>query len=191
LEGLALCREKRPAVVLVDLGLPDGDGFQLAAQLKALVPAPRILLLSSRADDVTLFRAWSGPVEGLIWKSNRSIEHLQAALGALAAGRRFFPADVLAAVNRFRSSPNAFFKILSPREQSLIQSLVRGDSDENIAEANGISRHTVHSHRKSVMAKLGLHSLRDLIHWGAERGFGGRLGALASANYVNYKFSPL
>ncbi|MGH7958142.1 MAG: LuxR C-terminal-related transcriptional regulator [Opitutaceae bacterium] len=65
---------------------------------------------------------------------------------------------------RFRRSPDAFFKILSPREQSLMEAFVCGDSDETIAAAVGISRPTVPTHRKSIMAKLNLHRVRDLIY---------------------------
>ena len=68
-EGLALCRKIQPDVVLVDLRLPDEDGFQFAARVKELPRAPRVLFLSCRTDDVTLFHAWSDSVAGLIWKS--------------------------------------------------------------------------------------------------------------------------
>lgn len=170
-QGVTLCRAEAPDVVLLDLKLPDGDGFGFGAQIRSVPLNPQIVLLSCRADDVALFRAWSEDHAGLIGKSIRCADEVKAALVAVAAGKRYFSAEIMAAIQRFRRSPDAFPKILSARELSLIDRFVRGDSNAVIATAVGLSPHTVHSHRKSIMGKLNVHSMSELMRWGAARGF--------------------
>jgi DNA-binding NarL/FixJ family response regulator len=168
--GLSLCREKCPEIVLLDICLPDADGLKIAEQLRALPQPPRILFFTVRTDELTLFRAWTISC-GLIWKSRLAPEHLRTAFSALADGRRYFPPEVLEAIHKLRRSPDAFFKLLTNREQSLIEMFARGEPDEKIAAACRLSSHTVHSHRKHIMAKLNLHCLQELMIWGAKKGF--------------------
>lgn len=172
--ALRLSNEFHPDVAFVDLRLPDCCGLDLAAKLRAGKTAPRIIFLTARSDDLTLLRAWDGSVHGLVWKTTACREHIHAAFSALSDGRRYFPPEVLEAVTRFRGSPTAFFKILSLREQELVEYFVGGKSDEAVATDLGLSSHTVHTHRKRIMAKLDLHTTRDLIQWGADRGFSTR-----------------
>jgi DNA-binding NarL/FixJ family response regulator len=184
-DGVALCRDKQPAIVLLDLWLPDGDGLDLIDELAALRKPPQILVLTGRADDATLYRTWIGAVAGLIWKTSRCAERLKSAFGALANGRRYFPPEVLESIQRFRSSPEAYYKILSLREQSLLSALGHGDSDAQIATATGLAWETVHSHRKHIMGKLNLHHGHELVRWAMDKGFASPMRpALPSLAYV-------
>lgn len=174
-DGVRFCREQRPSIVLLDLWLPDADGFRIAAEIFTLPAPPQVLLMSCREDDVTLYRAWSDPFAGLILKSENLAEHLRPAITTLLAGRRYFSPNVLERIQRLRRSPNAFDRFLSISELALADAFVRGDSNEVIAAEHGISRHTAHSHRTRLMRKLNLHSLEELIAWGARTGFGNRI----------------
>jgi len=169
--GLALCHEKHPDVAIVDRQLPDADGFDLALSLANLPRPPRILVLTSRADEVTLFRAGQACVAGMLWKTGPVRELLRTALAEVIAGRRFFPPDVREAMRMVRSNPVAFFKILSGRELSLLPLLCEDGADDRVAAETGLSPATVRSHRQHIMAKLDLHRSADLIRWAAEKGF--------------------
>lgn len=68
-DGIALCKAKRPSVVLLDLSLPDIDGFRVRDELSALPCPPCFLLLTARMDEVLLYRLGSGDAVGLIKKS--------------------------------------------------------------------------------------------------------------------------
>ncbi|MBI2518385.1 MAG: response regulator transcription factor [Opitutae bacterium] len=170
-DGLRMARTLRPDIVLLDLMLPDTDGFSLALDLARLPHPPRIILLSSRQDDVALLAASESHISGLLWKSGDVFRQLPVVLGEVASGRKFYPPEVRDALRRLRADPNAFFKILSTRELELMPRFGLGQSDAEIATALGLSNHTVKSHRQHVMAKLGLHSAPRLIHWAIDHGF--------------------
>jgi two-component system invasion response regulator UvrY len=169
-DGIRLCRDQQPGIVLLDLALPDMDGFAVAGQLRKLRPSPRILVFSARVDDVTILHLSSGLVDGIVWKP-LGPEKLRPALAEIAAGRDYFPPDFRAAIDRLRRSPDAFFKILSDRELSLMPHFARDESDAVIATAVGVSAATVHSHRQHVFAKLNLHCAHDLAQWAQHEGF--------------------
>lgn len=171
-EALRLAGEQLPEIVLLDLRLPDGDGFGIAEELPAAGGRPRILVLSARRDDLALWRIMREPrLAGLLWKSASLREHLPAALAAVQQGHRYLPPDVHAAMRRLRADPQAFFKILSDRELGLLPGLGRGLTDDELAVQAGVSALTVKSHRQHIMAKLGLHRTPDLIYWAIAHGF--------------------
>lgn len=170
-KGFELCHVLQPDIVLLDLQLPDADGFDLVVALASLSFPPRILLLTVKSDEATLYRANHTPISGMVWKASHVHDTLRHAIGEALAGRKYFPADVRDAMRVIRSDPAAFFKILSERELSLLPSLCQGFTDAQIAVQTGLSPATVKSHRQHIMAKLDLHRTADLIRWAAEKGF--------------------
>jgi DNA-binding NarL/FixJ family response regulator len=171
--ALAATSHLHPDIVLLDVNLPDGDGFALARQIVAQGrPVPKLLLLSARDDQVLLSKVRDTDFHGLLWK-NRDIEsELPQALAELARGGRYFPAEVRRAWSELRARPDAFFKILSTREIDLLPYFSRGLDDDAIARLVGGSPLTVKSHRQHIMSKLGLHRSAELIHWTIKAGFG-------------------
>jgi DNA-binding NarL/FixJ family response regulator len=174
-DALTRCREQPVGVVIMETWLPDADGLALVDLFTELPRPPAILLLSARCDEVTLFRAFGGAVAGLLWKGSSSAQRLGGALNAVAAGRRYFPPEAVAAYTRFRQSPSAFFKILSDAEVKLMPLFANAWSDRRIAEETGSSANTIHAHRTRVLAKLDLHCSSDLTEWALAKGFGVRL----------------
>lgn len=170
-QALALCRDRQPDLAVLALELPDADGFDLALTLANLPQPPRVLLLTVKADEVTLFRASYAYIAGMIWKTGRVRDALHCAIREVLAGRRYFPDDVRAAMRTIRTDPTAFFKILSGRELSLLPLLCQGFTDDQIAAQTGLCPATLRSHRQHIMAKLDLHRTADLIRWAAEKGF--------------------
>lgn len=171
--GLALAKRQRPDVVLLDLRLPDLDGFAVLEELAQLKPAPpKIIILSVRNDPVAISRARDERVHGFVWKTSDVKPCLRTTLEEVAAGRRYFPEDVRRAWAALRADPAAFFKILSTRELALMPYFARGWDDAEIGRAVGLSAATVKSHRQHTMAKAGLHRTAQLIHWAIRLGFG-------------------
>lgn len=172
-DGLALTRTLRPDLVLLDLVLSDADGVALALELARLPFPPRVLLLSARRDAAALYAASEPHIAGLLLKSHGALGQLPQAIGTVAAGGKYYPTEVREALRRFRADPQAFFKLLSPRQIALLPHFARAESDEEIATGLGLSAHTVKSHRQTVMRKLDLHGPARLTHWAIVNGFGG------------------
>lgn len=171
-EGIRLAREQEAEIVLLDLRLPDADGFGLAEELGRRPGRTRIIVLSARKDDAALLEIMRRPhLAGLIWKAGDMRTHLPVAIEEVRGGRRYYQPEVREALRRLRADPRAFFKLLSDREMALLPGLGRGLTDAEIAAQAGLSALTVKSHRQHIMAKLGLHRTPDLIYWAIEHGF--------------------
>ncbi len=171
-DGIILCLEKKPALVILDLDLPDLNGFEAWDHLNALPCPPQILLLTCRTDQALLSRLGSVGVAGLIWKSVDFARYLRPALAAIADGGRYFPPEVTAAIRRFRSAPDAFFKILSPWELKLVSLLAQGFRDSDIADRTRRSRGTIRNHWHNIAGKLGLTDRHEIRRWAEAKGFG-------------------
>ncbi len=170
-EALAACRLHHPRILLLDLELPDGNGLDLAPELKRASPETRILAISARVDDYTLYRVVDSGVDGYIDKVGSTVESLTGAIRAVMTRGAYFSPAVDAALRRMADDPVAFPKILSPRELDLLRVIGGGCSDQDAARRLGLSALTVKTHRRNIMLKLGLHSSRDLMRYAATAGF--------------------
>ncbi len=170
-EGLALCRTMQPDIVLLDLALPDRDGLDLLPDLLAVSRSTKVICLTSYTDEVTLHRAFRSPLHGFVDKNEATFDHLAAAVQAVVAGERYFSPTVRRARLSLGSDPQAFDKILSAREQSLLRWFGRGLSNEAIAAEVNLSELTVRNHRYRTMAKLGLRTTAELVRYALEKGF--------------------
>lgn len=184
-DGLTLARTLRPDLVLLDLVLPDAEGVDLALDLARLPFPPRVLLLSARRDAAALHAASQPHIAGLLWKCGETLEQLPQAIATVAAGGKYYPTEVRDAFRRLRADPQAFFKLLSPRQIALLPHFARAESDEEIATALGLSAHTVKSHRQTVMRKLDLRGAARLTHWAIVNGFGGAEAAAPSSKLTS------
>jgi two-component system response regulator NreC len=169
--ALRLARERRPDLVILDLGLPDMSGFQVAAELAALRPAPRVLILTSSTPDNVLNRIPGSPIHGLLLKSSTRDDELARALKEIWSGRTYFQPPVLAAIAAARSQPDHFSKILSDREVELLPLFGFGWVNEKIGHHSQLSPATVRTHLQNILLKLNLHSREELMTWAMKKGF--------------------
>lgn len=170
-DGLKSAQSHQPDIVLLDLRLPDADGFVVAAELGRSQLHLPIILLSARLDEAALVNATQPHIAGLIWKSTEVDSQLPRAIEEVTAGRKYYPPLVRESLRRLRTDPRAFFKILSDREIELLPLFGLGLTDQEIADRSGPSPLTIKSHRQHIMAKLGLHRTPELIYWAIKRGF--------------------
>jgi len=156
--------EKKPAIVMIDVGLPDGDGIALTAELIAADSLLRVLVLTGDLSPETVSRALAVGAHGYVHKQHNADE-LFAALGALRLGGRYVSQSVAAsyvapiAVNR-AASPLAK---LTDREREIVGMLCDGDSSKHVARKLDLSVATVRKHRENIMGKLDVHNVAELI----------------------------
>lgn len=163
--------EIAPDVVILDLSLPDMDGFNVAEKLLRRSSRLKILVLSSHCDDYTLFRVEKVGVNGFLDKNTNTISALKDALIALSEGRTYFSAVFQNAKLARRADPQSFTKVLSEWECAILSLIGQGMSDEEIGERLNISYRTAQTHRSNIMRKLNVKGTPKLITFAIEHGF--------------------
>lgn len=161
----------KPDLAILDLQLPDGDGLPLLAELQALHPTLKILVLSSRCDAFTVYRLEKAEVAGFVDKGSQTVDMLGEALKALIAGTRYFSPEYHRSRRRRLEDPRSFDKLLSDREQSVLACLGDCLSDDEVAAELGITAATAAKHRFNVMHKLSVKTTLAAMRYAQAAGF--------------------
>jgi DNA-binding NarL/FixJ family response regulator len=143
----------QPDVVTVDVTLPDGDGMQLARQLRDLRNDLGIVLLTSNAEDDVMFRALETGVSAFVPKTAPLEELLTAIRHAAVAASSFTATGLAAALTRRHAAQDRF--ALSNRERQVLHLLRDGISIPAIARAMFISTSTAKTYVARLYEKLG------------------------------------
>ena len=170
-DGVKLCAELNPDVVLLDFGLPDLDGLEAARQILAVNARARILVLTMCENADVAKRMLAIGVRGYVVKSAPSAELLMA-LRKVARGRRHVTPHVMEAMldglGALSDQPPE--AALTERELQVLQHIATGLSPPEIAQLLSISPSTVETYRGRLKAKLDLHSTADIIRFALRRG---------------------
>jgi len=176
-EAIALAREGCADVAVLDISMPDLDGVQTASQILVECPQMRVLILTMHESDAYFFRALEAGAAGYVLKKAAS-EDLIKAVRAVARGEAFFyPSLARKLLNnylghaRLESPPGPpGYEELSDREREIMYLLVRGLSNQEIAENLVISPSTVQTHRTRILQKLELENTIDLVRYAIRHG---------------------
>ena len=165
--------EKEPADVLVlDLTMPDLDGFEVLARARDLRPKLRILVLTMHANAEYVSRAVREGADGYLLKDS-AVQDLVAAIEAVMAGRAYYSPPVQRELGRLVREGAAFahpLDSLSEREREVLRLVARGLATKEIAAELEISPRTVDTHRANLMRKLGLRSVALLTQFALREG---------------------
>ena len=161
--ALALCRKQKPDVVTVDIQMPGMDGLALSEKLLRECPATKIILLSGRQNPYLLVRAKELGVHGYVDKTS-PLAVLEKAIHAVAAGGEYFSETIQDSLDHQRRKPDAFVKMLTPRERDILGLMAAGLSDQEVSTQLNISPETVGTHRRNASRKLDIHGDRKLMH---------------------------
>lgn len=173
-EAVALVREKRPEVVLLDVHMPDGGGQEVIRQTLSEIPDTRFLALSvsdAPEDVVAIVRSGA---RGYVTKTISGPELIDAIERVRIGDAVFSPQLAGFVLDAFsgRTDPetvDAELDLLTPREQEVLRLIARGYMYKEIARRLGISIKTVEAHASSVLRKLQLSTRHELSRWAAER----------------------
>ncbi len=165
----------KPDIVILDIGMPELDGFEATRQIMQAVPNTKVLVLTMHESDQLVRRALDAGVRGYLLKSDLT-ESLARAVKAVADGKRFLTQKVSEIMldgflkTKERQESERAGAQPTPREIEIIRLLAEGKMNKEIAPLLGITVRTVEAHRAKIMLKLGLHSLADLIHYAIRQG---------------------
>ena len=147
-QALELYRQHQPDVALLDIRMPGMSGVEAAAAIRAEFPRARMIALTTYGGDEDIRRALAAGVQAYLTKDVLHDELLNA-IRAVAAGQTYLPAAVAALAAQ---SPRPD---LSAREMQVLELIVQGLANKQIAYALDIAEHTVKNHVKNILSKLG------------------------------------
>lgn len=156
--------ELLPDIVLLDIGLPGMDGVEGISHLKKLIPASKIVMLTIRDDDESIFKAVCNGASGYLLKdstSERILESVKEVLGGGAPMNSSIAARVLKMFKEFIPVHGDYN--LTHREKEILKLLVEGLSKKQLAEKLFLSYHTVDAHIRNIYNKLEVHSNRSAV----------------------------
>jgi DNA-binding NarL/FixJ family response regulator len=171
--AVAVCRELRPDVVLMDVRMPGIDGIEATRQLMAGEDPPRVLILTTFDLDEYVFDALRAGASGFLLK-DATAERLFDAVRVVAAGDALLaPAVTRRLISEFaRIRPPAAtsatpapaaLAALTPRETEVLRLIAAGLSNPEIAGRLVVTEETVKTHVSRVLAKLGLHGRSQAV----------------------------
>jgi two-component system response regulator DesR len=163
-EVIAAARDRAADVALLDIGLPDVDGLDVAATLHEELPEVRVVMLTTFNRPGYLRRAMEAGAAGFLLKDAPPSE-LGRAIRAAAAGERVVDPGLAAAALSQGENP------LTEREQEVLAESRRHGSTADLAAALHLSYGTTRNHLSSIMQKLDVHSRIEAIRVAEERGW--------------------
>lgn len=165
-EGIKVCEEHAPDLLLLDLALPDGSGVVVAESLARVNPEARLIVLSAGASSFVCDASLESMLHAVVDKID-ACETLTTEIGELLGDRWLAQGG------------------LTAREEEVLRLIGQGLTNGQIAERLLLSVHTVATHRRNITAKLGLRG-GELIRYAALRVLSpGAQGAIATVKPTN------
>ena len=162
-EALELARAVQPALALVDLTLPDGDGLDLIRELKEVSPECGVLVFSMQCELRFGPRALKAGARGYLMKGDR-VTALFDAIRQIESGQVYCsPALHDRMIRVWSQDPVKGVEALTEREFQVFCMMGEGRTTKDIAKFLAISTKTVDSHREHMKVKLGCTSVTDMI----------------------------
>jgi DNA-binding NarL/FixJ family response regulator len=163
-QAVELYRQHVPDVALLDMRMPILDGVAAAKAIRGEFPGARMIALTTYGGDEDIRRALAAGVQAYLTKDVLHDELLKA-IRAVHAGQTYLPAGVAAALAAQMPRPD-----LSAREVQVLELIVQGQANKQIAYSLGIAEHTVKNHVKNILSKLGVQDRTQAATAAIQRG---------------------
>lgn len=166
--ALRLIRERRPAVSVLDIAMPRGDGIAVAQTCRREQLPGALLFLTAHRDPQMLNEALNLGVQGYVLKDSAVLDII-AAVRAVATGNRYVSPslsdDLLRRIEGAQALRDARpgLELLSPAERRILRLVSLDHTSKEIADSLGISPRTVENHRTHIAQKLGLQGCHSLL----------------------------
>jgi DNA-binding NarL/FixJ family response regulator len=185
--GLDYCLREKPGLLVVDLFLPGMHGLEVVREVRAKLPATRILVLTGHPDGDLPARLVAQGVHGFVDKAE-PISYVLQAVETVMTGGMFFatnvPPKTTTTANSLSSLPHtppqvktgpaapsvAAVQALSAREIEVVRLVAEGFSSKEVAVRLNLSVRTVEKHRANIMEKIGVREVASLVRWCVQSG---------------------
>jgi DNA-binding NarL/FixJ family response regulator len=164
-EAVKLAKELRPQVVIMDCALPNMSGLQATRRILEALPETKILMLSMHEEETLVRQALDAGAKGYVLKNAVDLE-LGSAVRKVAAGESVLDARI-AKTSSLKGERDYG---LTQRELQILQFIVDGKSNKEIANDLDLSANTVAAHRANMMEALGIHKTAELVVYAIRNG---------------------
>ncbi len=163
LEALALARDVKPDLIIMDINMPICDGLEATRLIRTEWPEARIVMLTVHDEDEKLFEAIKAGAQGYMLKSLHSADFLRGVRSALSGEAVLLPQLAIRLLQEFarlaaqpvsaaqENSTEPFG--LTVREKEVLDLIAKGATDKEIAAQLALSLHTVKSHVRNILSK--------------------------------------
>jgi two-component system NarL family response regulator len=163
-QAIELYRQHQPDITLLDMRMPVLSGIEAAQKIREDFPSAKIIALTTYGGDEDIRRALHAGVRSYLTKDVLHDE-LVKAIRAVYDGQPYMPASVAAALAAQVPGPE-----LSAREMQVLELIVRGLANKQIAYTLNIAEHTVKNHVKNILSKLGVQDRTQAATAAIQRG---------------------
>ena len=164
-EAVKLAKQLHPKVVLMDCALPHLSGLQATRQILEALPDTLILMLSMHEEETLVRQALDAGAKGYVLKNAVDLE-LGSAIRRVAAGETVLDARIAKTTSLKGERDYG----LTQRELEILQFIVDGKSNKEIATQLDLSANTVAAHRADMMDALGIHKTAELVVYAIRNG---------------------
>ena len=174
-DGVRLAEELRPDVVVMDLSMPDMDGFEATRRIKQLSPGIAVLALTMHDSEEYFFEVLKAGASGYVPKKAAPTDLVTAIRAVSTGGVFLFPTVAKSLVGDYlkrveAGGERASYDGLTDREREVLKLIAEGHTNQEIADQLVISSKTVERHRANIMDKLNLHSRTELVKYAIRKG---------------------
>ena len=170
-DAVELASQMQPDIAIVDLMMPDLNGLETTRQIRRISERTQVLIFTMHHNETIVHEVLEAGARGYLLKSDAERD-IVAAVETLLRSQPYFSAQISETVlegylrsGRQAVDGNAVLPKLTPREREIIQLLAEGHRNKRIAQKLGISVKTVETHRTTVMRKIGVKSIVELVRY--------------------------
>jgi DNA-binding NarL/FixJ family response regulator len=166
LQAMELCRRSEPALVILDLVLPELCGIEVLRRIRAEMPQVRVMVFSGTVDRCLTIRALQCRPHGFIAKGD-SLQTFVEGVRIVGGGGTYFTPFATALIPSTWEGPP---QELTAREREILQLVAESRSSKEIADRLGVAVKTVENHRAHIMQKLQRHDVAALTRYAVQQG---------------------
>ena len=174
LKAIELVEKLQPDVIVLDLAMPEVDGFDVMRRIRKSSSLTRVVILSAHDDEVSVIKALKSGAIGYVKKTS-STDDLVSAIRKAVINERFLSSAIshrviealIRKVDTDKLDPHS---ALTDREREIVQLAADGRNNKEIGSVLSISPRTAQTHKTNIMRKLGLKNQAELIRYALQKG---------------------
>lgn len=174
-DAISQVESAKPDVVVMDVGMPILNGIEATKTIVSEHAGVAVVILSMHADESYVMRALKAGAKAYLLKDSAPAD-LLGAIQAVSQGKSFFSpkvsrilAEDYVRILKQKGGVDSY-DLLTSREREILQLLVEGKANKEVAAILNISPYTVETHRKHILEKLNLHNPAELILYAVRKG---------------------